>query len=162
MVRHHYPQLFSDDPDMLERAVAVGAKTFEFTQYLVDQLAVDSLGNSFPFAVTYHDSCHLARGLGIGRQPRLLLKNTRGLNLIEMVDSDTCCGFGGTFAIKYADISTAMVDEKIDNILATGADVICGCDVSCLMNIEGRLSRRGEQIRVMHIAEILATTGDTP
>ena len=159
MVRHHYPQLFADDPHMHDRALAIGAKTFEFTEYLVDHLALDSVGSCFPHTVTYHDSCHLARGLDIARQPRLLLQNTAGLEFVEMTDSDTCCGFGGTFAINYPDISTAMVDEKIDNILATGAEVVCGCDISCLMNIEGRLSRRGEQVTVMHIAEILASTG---
>ena len=159
MVRHHYPELFADNPAMLERAVAVGKKTFELTQYLVDVLGHDHLDNSFPHTVTYHDSCHLARGLGIGPQPRQLLRATRGLELIEMTDSDTCCGFGGTFSINYPEISTAMVDEKIDNILATGAEVVTGCDISCLMNIEGRLSRRKEKVRVVHIAEILAGAG---
>lgn len=159
MVRHHYPELFQDDSSMLERSLAVGAKTFEFTEYLVDHLGLSSVENSFPHSVTYHDSCHLARGLNISQQPRLLLHNTHDLEFIEMVDSDTCCGFGGTFSINYADISTAMVDEKIDNILATGADVVCGSDISCLMNIEGRLSRRKEKTKVMHIAEILASKG---
>jgi len=159
MVRHHYPELFADDPEMLQRAGAVGSKTFEFTEYLVDQLGLESVNAIFPHSVTYHDSCHLSRGLGIAHQPRLLLQNTTGLEFIEMVDSDTCCGFGGTFAINYPEISTAMVDDKIDNILACGAEVITGCDISCLMNIQGRLSRRKENVRVMHIAEILAGTG---
>lgn len=156
MVRHHYPQLFRDDPALLERAIAVGTKTFEFTEYLVDHLGLSSVEARFSHKVTYHDSCHLSRGLGIDRQPRRLLYNTSGLHFIEMRDSDTCCGFGGTFSINYPDISTAMVDEKIENILATGAEVVTGCDISCLMNIQGRLSRRGEKVKVMHIAEILA------
>lgn len=158
MVRHHYPELFKDDPDMLARATAVGKKTFEFSQYLVDELHLSNIGSEFNGSVTYHDSCHLARGLHINSQPRTLLHHIKGLEFIEMKDSDTCCGFGGTFAIKYPDISTAMVDDKIENILATGAEVVTGCDISCLMNIQGRLSRRGEDVKVMHIAELLAST----
>jgi len=159
MVRHHYPELFSHDSVMHQRAIAVGKKTYEFTEYLVDQIHISSVDASFPHSVTYHDSCHLSRGLGVAAQPRVLLQNTTGLEFREMIDSDTCCGFGGTFSVKYPEISTAMVDEKIENILATGAEVVTGCDVSCLMNIEGRLSRRGEKVRVMHIAEILASKG---
>ncbi len=158
MVRHHYPQLFKNDPELLKRATDVAAKTYEFTEYIVDVLGLSSVKATFPYKVTYHDSCHLSRGLGIDKQPRQLLYNTEALHFIEMQDSDTCCGFGGTFAINYPEISTAMVDEKIENILATGADVVTGCDISCLMNIQGRLSRRGEQVKVMHIAEILAQT----
>lgn len=156
MVRHHYPELFPGDADMAARARAVAAKTFEMTEYLVDVLDVTDTMAEFTGTVTYHDSCHLSRGLGIALQPRILLKNIRGLELIEMQNSDTCCGFGGTFSINYPEISTAMVDEKIDNILATGADAVVGCDISCLMNIQGRLSRRGEKVKVLHVAEILA------
>lgn len=156
MVRHHYPELFPDDPAMVERARAVAAKTYELTEYLVDILGVTDTMAEFPGSVTYHDSCHLSRGLGIALQPRTLLKNIQGLELREMRDSDTCCGFGGTFSINYPEISTAMVDEKIINILATGADAVVGCDISCLMNIQGRLSRRREKVKVLHIAEVLA------
>ncbi len=158
MVRHHYPELFADDPAMHSRALAIGAKTFEFTQYLVDELDIADVGAEFAGTVTYHDSCHLSRGLGIAAQPRALLHNTRGLKLIEMHDSDTCCGFGGTFSVNYPAISIAMADEKIDNILATKASTVTGCDISCLMNILGRISRRGENVRVLHIAELLAGT----
>lgn len=158
MVRHHYPELFADDPAMHSRALAIGAKTYEFTQYLVDELGVDDVGAEFSGTVTYHDSCHLSRGLGIAAQPRTLLKNVQGLELIEMKDSDTCCGFGGTFSVNYPEISTAMADEKIDNILATNAKAVTGCDISCLMNILGRISRREENVQVLHIAQIL--TGD--
>lgn len=159
MVRHHYPELFEDDPAMAAKARAVAARTFEFTQYLVDVLGVTDPNASFSGTVTYHDSCHLSRGLGIAAQPRTLLGNVRGLQLIEMRDSDACCGFGGTFSVNYPEISTAMVDEKIENILATGADAVVGCDISCLMNIAGRLSRRGETTKVLHIAEVLAGSG---
>ncbi len=156
MVRHHYPGLFEDDPAMAAKARAVAARTYEFTQYLVDVLGVSDTKSRYTGTVTYHDSCHLSRGLGIFAQPRTLLGNVRGLQLIEMRDSDTCCGFGGTFSVNYPEISIAMADEKIENILATGADAVVGCDISCLMNIGGRLSRRGEKIKVLHIAEILA------
>jgi L-lactate dehydrogenase complex protein LldE len=156
MVRHHYPDLFADDPSMHSRALAIGAKTYELTQYLVDELGIEDVGAELSGTVTYHDSCHLSRGLGIAAQPRTLLKNVRGLELIEMKDSDTCCGFGGTFSVNYPEISTAMADEKIDNILATKAEAVTGCDISCLMNILGRISRREENVRVLHIAQILA------
>ena len=156
MVKHHYPELFKEDDDLLNKARSIAAKTFEFTEFLVDYLGVEDVGSTFAQKVTYHDSCHLHRGLGISSQPRTLLKNVTGLELIEMDESDSCCGFGGTFSVNYPEISTAMVDEKIENILASGAKVVTGCDASCLMNIQGRLSRRGEQVKVMHIAEILA------
>ncbi len=158
MVQHHYPELFKDDALMCERALAVGDKTFEFTQYLVDELGISDVSSDFSGKVTYHDSCHLSRGLGIADQPRALLKNISELELLEMEDSDTCCGFGGTFSVNYPEISIAMVDEKIENILATGADVVTGCDISCLMNILGRISRRKENIKVLHIAQLLAGT----
>lgn len=160
MVRHHYPELFAGDEEMCNRAKTVGAKTFELTQYLVDELHLSNIGSEFKGAVTYHDSCHLSRGLGINLQPRTLLMHVNGLEFTEMKDSDTCCGFGGTFAMNYPEISTAMVDDKIENILASGAEVVTGCDISCLMNIQGRLSRRGEDVKVMHIAEILAGSAE--
>jgi L-lactate dehydrogenase complex protein LldE len=156
MVRHHYPDLFSADPSMLERARAVAAKTFEFTEFLVDILKVENLDARFPAKVTYHDSCHLNRYLGIHHQPRKLLSNIRDLEFIEMKDSDKCCGFGGTFAVKYADISTAILEEKVQNIVDSGATVVTGCDMSCLMNIQGMLSRTKAQIKVMHIAQLLS------
>lgn len=158
MVRHHYPQLFEkDDVALRLRIKELGNRCYEFTEYLTDVLGVVNLGSVFPGTVTYHDSCHLLRGLGIEEQPRKLLCHVEGLKLIEMHDSDGCCGFGGAFSVNYPEISTAMVDEKIDNILATGAHYVTGCDVSCLMNIQGRLSRRKEGIEVKHIAEILAS-----
>ena len=141
---------------MAAKARAVAARTFEFTQYLVDALGVTDPEASFSGTVTYHDSCHLSRGLGIAAQPRTLLGNVRGLKLIEMRDSDTCCGFGGTFSVNYPEISTAMVDEKIENILATGAEAVVGCDISCLMNIAGRLSRRGRECQGPAHRQVLA------
>lgn len=156
MVRYHYLELFHDDPVMLERAAAIAEKIFEFTEYLVDVLRVTELGAEYSAKVTYHDSCHLARTLGIREQPRQLLRHVRHLHLVEMAGADTCCGFGGTFSINYPDLSVALVDDKIDNILTSGADTVVGCDVSCLMNIRGRMARRKEQVRVLHIAQVLA------
>jgi L-lactate dehydrogenase complex protein LldE len=156
MVRRHYPALFADEPDWRLRAVGIAAKTYEFTQFLVDILGVTDLGARFDGSVTYHDSCHLNRYLGVARQPRALIKAVRGARFVEMADSDRCCGFGGTFAVKYAEISTGMLGEKVANILATGAEVVVGCDLSCLMHIQGILSRRKLPVRTMHIAELLA------
>lgn len=158
MVRHHYPQLFADDAAWLQRAQEVAAKTFELTEYLVDILGVvDDLGAHYTGVITYHDSCHLLRNLRIKEQPRSLLRKISGAEFVEMNDSDRCCGFGGSFSFKYADISAAMAEDKVHNIIASGADTVVGCDMGCLMNIQGMLSRQESSIRVMHIAELLAT-----
>lgn len=158
MVKHHYPELFEDDDSWRQRAGRVAAKTYELTQYLVDVLGVDDLGARYDGKITYHDSCHLLRSLRIKDQPRRLLRNVSGAEFVEMTDSDRCCGFGGSFAVKYADISAAMVEDKVNHIIDSGADTVVGCDMGCLMNIQGRLSRRGADIKVRHIAQILAGT----
>jgi len=157
MVRHHYAELFANDPHWLQRAQDLAGRTYEFSEYLVDVLGVDELGARFEGRLTYHDSCHLLRGIGVREQPRKLLHRVSGSDFIEMRDSDYCCGFGGTFAVKYSDISNAMVNDKVKNIMNTGADVVVGCDMGCLMNIQGKLSRMGSPIKVMHIAQILAS-----
>lgn len=160
MVRHHYPLLFTDeDTDLQMRVKEIGNRCYEFSEYLVDVLGAVNIGAAFSGKVTYHDSCHLMRGLGIYAQPRKLLHHVEGLDFVEMPESDVCCGFGGTFSVNYPEISTAMVDGKVDNIMASGADYVVGCDVSCLMNIKGRLLRRKKQVQVKHIAEILAGGG---
>ena len=158
MVRHHYPELFRDAPEWLQRAQKLASHTFEFTEYLVDVLEVDDLSASYSGKVTYHDSCHLLRGIGVREQPRRLLRNVAGVEFVEMNDSDRCCGFGGSFSVKYPQISTAMVAEKADNIIKSGADTVVGCDMGCLMNIQGMLSRMGSPIEVKHIAQVLAST----
>jgi L-lactate dehydrogenase complex protein LldE len=155
MVRHHYAELFANDSQWQRRAQELAGRTYEFSEYLVDVLGVDEFGARFEGRVTYHDSCHLLRGIGVSEQPRRLLHRVTGADFIEMRDSDYCCGFGGTFAVKYADISNAMVTDKVKNIMETGADVVVGCDMGCLMNIQGKLSRLGSPIKVMHIAQIL-------
>ncbi len=156
MVKHHYPELFADDSHWLERAKKVGGKIFELTEFLVDVLHISDVGAAYQGTVTYHDSCHLLRTLGVGRQPRELLSHVRGLTLVEMAQSDRCCGFGGTFSIKYPDISTALVADKVERILETGADTVVGCDMGCLLNIEGYLTHMGHPVKVKHIAEVLA------
>ncbi|MBT8373915.1 MAG: (Fe-S)-binding protein, partial [Deltaproteobacteria bacterium] len=135
MVRHHYPKLFNTDDSWLQRAQRVAAKTFELTEYLLDILEVEDIGAHYNGVITYHDSCHLLRNLRIQEQPRRLLHKISGAEFIEMHDSDRCCGFGGSFAFKYADISVAMVQDKVNNIINSGTDTVVGCDMGCLMNI---------------------------
>jgi L-lactate dehydrogenase complex protein LldE len=156
MVRYQYPRLLADDPRWDQRARRLAAKVFEFSQYLVDGLGIDRVGAYFDGTLTYHESCHLLRHLNISRQPRQLIAAVDGAELVEMEAADRCCGFGGTFAFKYPHISTALVAEKVDHILATGADAVVGCDISCLMNIQGYLHRRQADVRVLHIAQLLA------
>ncbi|GBC61312.1 Fe-S oxidoreductase [Desulfonema ishimotonii] len=156
MVRHHYPELFKDDPAWQRRAEAVGQRTFELTEYLVDVLGVRDTGAAYTGKVTYHDSCHLLRTLGVREQPRTLIRHVRGAELVEMKDSDRCCGFGGAFSVKYPEISTAMVADKVRNILDSGADTVVGCDMGCLMNMQGFISRNNYPVKVMHIAQLLA------
>jgi L-lactate dehydrogenase complex protein LldE len=157
MVRHYYLELFKDQPEWLTRAQEVKDKTFEFSEYLVDKLGVEDLGATYSGRVTYHDSCHPLRGLGIREQPRKLIRNVKEAKFIEMKNSDTCCGFGGTFSVKYPEISAAILQDKVKNIMDSGADVVVGVDMSCLMNIQGLLSRKNSDIRVMHIAQLLAS-----
>jgi L-lactate dehydrogenase complex protein LldE len=156
MVRHHYPELFEDEPRWRERAERIAARTYEFTEFLVDVQKVEDVGASYRGRVTYHDSCHLLRGIRVREQPRRLLRKVAGLTLVEMKNSDYCCGFGGAFAVKYPDISAAMVNDKVDHIVNSGADAVVGCDTGCLLNIAGAVSRRGLTIKTMHMAEILA------
>ena len=144
------------DDYWLQRAMRVAAKTYELTEFLVDVMGLDDLGAYYDGKITYHDSCHLLRNLRITEQPRRLLRNVSGAEFVEMVDSDRCCGFGGSFSVKYADISAAMVKDKVQNIEDSGADTVVGCDMGCLMNIQGMLSRKGSKIKVMHIAQLLA------
>jgi L-lactate dehydrogenase complex protein LldE len=156
MVRHHYSELFAHRPQWQRRAAAVAARTFEFSEFLVDVLGVTDLGARYRGRVTYHDSCHLLRTLGVRKQPRALIAGVRDLEFVEMNESDRCCGFGGSFAVKYPEISGAMVDDKVGHILDSGADAVIGCDMGCLMNIQGRLSRIGSTVAVLHIAQLLA------
>ena len=163
MLRQHYPQLFFEGSYEAERARELAGRTYELISFLTDVMGVIGVDAEFPARVTYHDACAGLRELGIKRQPRLLLQSVRGLELTELAAADVCCGFGGTFCVKYPEISTKMVDEKAADIAATGAQVVRACDLGCLMNIAGRLSRLGSTIQARHVAEVLAgTTAEPP
>ena len=132
------------------------SKIFEFSEFMVDILKINSLGGSFPHKVTYHDSCHLKRELGVHEQPRKLIQSIKEINFLEMEQSDLCCGFGGTFSYKVKDVSLAMVARKCRYIKESGAEYCIGADSSCLMNIEGYLKKHDMNIKTMHIADLLA------
>jgi L-lactate dehydrogenase complex protein LldE len=155
MIRVHYPELFREEPAWLDAALDVGRKTFELTEYLVRVLGRQDAAGRFEGAVTYHESCHLQRVLRVREEPRTLLR-AAGCRLVEMEESDACCGFGGAFAVKMGPISGAMLDRKLARIAASGAPIVCAGDVSCLLHIGGGLSRRGSPVRAVHVAEIAA------
>ncbi|ANY75722.1 (Fe-S)-binding protein [Paenibacillus ihbetae] len=152
---HHYSELFKGDAEYLEKAKALQSKAYEFSQFLVDVMGITDVGAYFPHKVTYHPSCHGSRLLGIKDEPIRLLNGVKGLELVPLPYAEDCCGFGGTFAVKMADISGAMVTEKSDHVLETEAEVLVGLDMACLLNIAGNLRHRGEKVRVMHLAELL-------
>jgi L-lactate dehydrogenase complex protein LldE len=162
MIRLHFLELFADDPAWLRRAEALAAKGFELTSFLVDVLGYRPQGIALAARATYHDTCSGLRELGVLRQPRTLLADVAGLELTPLPDAQSCCGFGGTFCVKYPAISNAIVDEKSGHIEATKADLLLGGDLGCLMNMAGKLHRRGSRIRAFHVAEIIAGMGDGP
>ena len=162
MMAKHYPELFADDPNMAPRAQAFADKTHELVSFLTDVMFVSQVSARHEGAVTYHDSCSGLRELGIHSQPRKLLASVEGLTLVEMNENDVCCGFGGTFAVKYGEISNAIVTKKTENIEAAGATMLLAGDLGCLMNMAGKLSRQGSKIEVRHVAEVLAGMMDAP
>ncbi|MDO9709198.1 (Fe-S)-binding protein [Paracraurococcus lichenis] len=163
MIGHHYAGLFEDDPEYRGKAEALAAKTHELVSFLVDVLGVEKVAARYDGTVTYHDSCSGLRELGVKQQPRRLLGTVQGLTLKELPDAEICCGFGGTFCVKYPDISTRMVSDKAANIAATGADTLLAGDLGCLLNMAGRLKREGSAVKVRHVAEVLAgRTGEAP
>ena len=162
MIRTHYAALFKSDPVWHRRACELANKTHELLSFLHDVRGVVTTTASFAETVTYHDSCSGLRELGVDHQPRSLLQQVDGLVLNEMTDTDVCCGFGGTFCVKYPEISERLVSDKLDNIAATGATTVLGGDLGCLLNIAGRLRRLGRHTRVLHAAEVLAGLGDGP
>ena len=162
MLRKHYPLLFADDPAMRDRAEAVAARTWELVSFLVDVLGVERVPQTVNLHATYHDSCSGLRELGIREQPRRLLSTINGLKLTELADADVCCGFGGTFCVKYPDISNDMLEKKTAAIAATGADVLLAGDLGCLMNMAGKLKREGSTVETRHVAEVLAGMTDGP
>jgi L-lactate dehydrogenase complex protein LldE len=163
-VRHQHAMVArrAGDEHLAARAEAVARRTYELSELLVDVLGVDDVGAYFPHRVTYHPTCHSLRLLRVGDKPLRLLRNVRGIELVELADADQCCGFGGTFAVKNADTSTAMLADKMRNVLDTGAEVVSAGDASCLMHIGGGLSRLRTGTRPVHLAEILASTEDRP
>jgi L-lactate dehydrogenase complex protein LldE len=156
MVRDGFPDLFAGRREEAQ-AAALAARTFEFSEFLVDVLGVTDLPVSLRTKATFHHSCHTRRLLGVVEQPVRLLRMVEGLEYVPLANAQHCCGFGGTFAVKMPRISTAMVDEKVDHILETCAELVVGLDMSCLMNIEGRMRRRGHPVEVRHLAEVLAS-----
>ena len=162
MIKRHYPSLFENDPDEQARAGRLSAKTFELTSFLTDVLGVERVAARYAGTVTYHDACSGLRELGVKTQPRQLLATVEGLELRELEESEVCCGFGGTFCVKYPELSNRMVSDKAARILATGADTVLAGDLGCLLNIAGKLQRDGAAIKVRHVAEVLAGLTGVP
>ena len=156
MVIHQAPHLLADDPDYADRAKALAERTYELTAFLVDVLGVTDTGASFDGRLTYHPACHGLRGLGLASQPRALVESIHGATICPLPEAETCCGFGGLFALKMADISGSLLARKIANIEAAGADTVVATDISCLLHIAGGLRRRGSSIQVKHLAELLS------
>ena len=162
MLRQHYPLLLAADPDWRQRAEAVAARTYELVSFLADIRGMDRVEADYQGTVTYHDSCSGLRELNIQNQPRALLASVRGTDLRELPGANVCCGFGGTFCVKYSDISNRMAEDKTADIVATGADTVVAGDLGCLIQIAGKLQRQGLDIKVRHVAEILAGQGGDP
>jgi len=160
MIRDHYPKMADQlgSSDVIGRVRTLLSRLYEFSELLVDKLGITDVAAFYPHTVTLHPSCHSLRSLHVGDKPARLLASVRGLTLIDLPDSDQCCGFGGTFAVKNADVSTAMLSEKLQGVLSTGAEVCTAVDNSCLMHIGGALSRQRTGVKCVHIAEILAST----
>ena len=160
MIVHHYPELFADDPENLARAQALGARVREFSQFLVDDLHLDYAGGA-PRKYTYHPSCHLTRDLGVRGKAELLLDNIPGAERVPLPDAEACCGFGGLFAVKMPEVSTAMMNHKLETIEESGAEICVGCDISCITHLNGGLIKQGKKPIVRHLAQVLAETADT-
>jgi L-lactate dehydrogenase complex protein LldE len=162
MLREHYPALFADDPVMQARAEKLAARVWELVSFLVDVRGMSRVAACFQGTVTYHDSCSGLRELGVKAQPRRLLASVDGLKLVELPGAEVCCGFGGTFCVKYPEISDKIVTEKAADIADTGADTLLAGDLGCLFNMAGKLTREGRPIAARHVAEVLAGMSDGP
>jgi L-lactate dehydrogenase complex protein LldE len=156
MIKQHYAELFADEPEMAARVRHLALRTYELVSFLTDVRGVDRVAARYDGVVTYHDACSGLRELGVKEQPRRLLRGIQGLSLVELPGAEVCCGFGGTFCIKYPTISDRMVADKAADILATGADTLLAGDMGCLLNMAGKLARLGREVRVRHVAEVLA------
>jgi L-lactate dehydrogenase complex protein LldE len=155
MVRHGYLELFKEDPAWLERAEALAKRVFEFSEYLVDVRGVNDLSACWTGKLTYHPSCHLLRGMGVDRQPRLLLAAVKGAEIVELPEREDCCGFGGVFSVEHPELSAEFLKRKIANFEKTGSPTLVVADTGCLMHLQGGLARQGKGQRVVHIAEVL-------
>jgi L-lactate dehydrogenase complex protein LldE len=162
MIKEHYKELLADEPDWAYRAQLLAARTYELVSFLHDVRGLRDVRSRYDGTVTYHDSCSGLRELGVKQQPRALLKSVAGLKLVELPGAEVCCGFGGTFCVKYPEISDKMVTAKTDDIAATGADTLLAGDMGCLMNMAGRLSREGRPVAARHVAELLAGMTSEP
>ena len=162
MIKTHYPDLLAGDPAFAARAKALAEKTYELTQFLRDVAHWDGVSAAFTGNVTYHDSCSSLRELKVKTQPRELLAKVGGLSFKELPDGEPCCGFGGTFCVKFPEISNRMVEDKVANIEATGADIVLAADMGCLLNIAGKLKRQGSKVQARHVAEVLAGMTQEP
>ena len=161
-LKKHYPELLADEPEWHSRAMAFSEKVYELVSFLTDIRGVESVEASLPATVTYHDSCSGLRELGIREQPRKLLRSVAGLTLTELPEADVCCGFGGTFSVKYPDVSNAIVGKKAKRVAGTGADMLLAGDLGCLMNMDGKLKRENLGVEVRHVAEVLAGMTNQP
>jgi L-lactate dehydrogenase complex protein LldE len=159
MVRHSYLELFKDDPDWLPRAKSLSERVYEFTEYLVDVRGVTEFGSHWEGKLTYHPSCHLLRGLGVDRQPRLLLSHVKDAEIVELPEREDCCGFGGVFSVEHPELSAEFLKRKIANFEKTEAPTLVVADTGCRMHLAGGLARQGKGQRVVHIAEVLAGNG---
>ena len=156
MVKKEYPGLLRDDPELAREAEALARRTYELSQFLVKVLGASRVGTSFKGKVTYHDSCHLLRGLGESQSPRTLLGSLEGVELVELAGADECCGFGGSFSVRLPDVSTSILAKKIANVEKSGAECVVACDAGCLLQMAGGLSRKGSRVRALHLAQVLA------
>jgi L-lactate dehydrogenase complex protein LldE len=154
---HHFAELFPDDPDWRHRAQAVASRTHELSSFLVRVMKIEDVGARWAGRVTWHDACHGLRDLNVKSEPRSLIRNVRETELVEVNNAESCCGFGGTFSVKYPEISLAILDQKIEAIEKADVQAVVAGDASCLMQIGGRLSRKGSSVKVMHLAELLAS-----
>ena len=155
MIRLFYADLFAEDPDLRVQAESLASRTYELSEFLCNIVGIDDVGAAFPGKVAYHASCHLQRELGVTDAPRRLISRVAGVEACDAEMSEQCCGFGGTFAVKYPEISSAMLEKKIASLQRAGADTLVSCDAGCLMHIAGRLRRQGMDVQVLHLAELL-------
>ncbi len=162
MIRVFYPQLFRHDSQLHERSQELSGRVYEFSEFLVKVLGASDVGACYQGKVAYHPSCHLQRELGVSQEPKELIGHIEGAELVEMEDAETCCGFGGTFSVKYPHISTAMSEDKVESVAGSGASALVACDMGCLMQIGGALSRRGSEVVPMHLAQFLDSDAPVP